>query len=132
MRPSSFVVVGAVAGLVLPACGKKEDKKVEVKAETTVAVVPKKEVPTKQLPPLAADPGGATGKPVWQAGFGGLGIDSPRAIAVGAAGEVYICGYIEGEADFGGSVGKKKSAGKSDAFLAKLDATGKLAWAHTW
>jgi hypothetical protein len=69
---------------------------------------------------------------VWQAGFGGLGIDSPRAIAVGPAGEVYVCGYIEGEADFGGSIGKKTSAGKSDAFLAKLGPDGKLAWAHTW
>jgi hypothetical protein len=122
----------AIAALVLPACGKKEEKKVEPKTETEVAVTPKKEVPATALPPLAADPGGATGKPAWQAGFGGLAIDSPRALAVGADGAVYICGYIEGEADFGGAVGKKKSAGKSDAFLAKLDATGKLAWAHTW
>lgn len=130
MRPS--VLVAAVA-LVLPACGKKaEQKKVEPEPETSVAIAPKKVVATKELPPLAADPGGATGKPVWQAGFGGLGIDSPRAIAVGPAGEVYICGYIEGETDFGGSVGKKKSAGKSDAFVAKFNPDGKLAWAKTW
>jgi hypothetical protein len=132
MRPSSLVVFTAC--VVLPAACSKGEKKVQqdTKAETAVTVAPKKEVSTKQLPPLAADPGGATGKPVWQAGFGGLGIDSPRGIAVGADGSVYICGYIEGETDFGGSVGKKKSAGKSDAFVAKLAPDGKIAWAQVF
>src|SRR5690242_5921679 len=130
MRPSSLVVFTAC--VVLPAaCSKGEKKpKQDTKTETAIAVAPKKEVPTKELPPLAADPGGATGKPVWQAGFGGLGIDSPRGIAVGADGSVYICGYIEGETDFGGSVGTKKSAGKSDAFVAKFGPDGKIAWAQ--
>jgi hypothetical protein len=131
MRPQSLVVVAA---LVLPACGKKEETKKteEPKAETSVSVAPKKAVEQKALPPLTTDPGGATGKPLWQAGFGGLAIDSPKAIAVGAAGEVYICGYIEGETDFGGTIGKKTSAGKSDAFVAKLNPDGKLAWAQTF
>ena len=132
MRPSSFVVLAACVALPA-ACSKgKEKAKEETKAQTEVAVAPKKAVPNKELPPLVADPGGATGKPVWQAGFGGLGIDSPRAIAVGADGSVYICGYIEGETDFGGSIGKKTSAGKSDAFVAKLGPDGKLAWAQTF
>ncbi|HEY5922842.1 MAG TPA: hypothetical protein VIV11_14285 [Kofleriaceae bacterium] len=132
MRSSAFVA--AVACVVLPAaCGKKnEAKKEEMKAETSVAVAPKKIVEAKQLPPLAADPGGATGKPGWQSAFGGFGIDSPRGIAVGGDGSVYVCGYIEGETDFGGSIGKKKSAGKSDAFVAKFGPDGKLAWAHTF
>ncbi len=130
MRPSSLAVVAAA--LVLPACGKKEEKKPETTAETAIAVAPKKAVETKQLPPLQPDPGGATGRPVWQLGFGGLAIDAPRAIAVGSGGEVYVCGYIEGETDFGGSVGKKKSAGKSDAFVAKIGADGKLVWAQTF
>src|SRR5215470_16121429 len=30
------------------------------------------------LPPLAANRGGATGKPLWGTSFGGLGIDAPR------------------------------------------------------
>jgi hypothetical protein len=115
------------------ACSKgKEDKRSESKAETSVNVAPKKVVQNKELPPLAADPGGATGKPVWQAGFGGLGIDSPRGIAVGSDGSVYICGYIEGETDFGGTIGKKKSAGKSDAFVAKFAPDGKIAWAQVF
>src|SRR5262245_45730926 len=132
MRLSSLVVITACAGLPV-ACGKAEtNHKQETKPETTVTVGPKKAVSTTALPPLAADPGGATGKPVWQAGFGGLGIDSPRGIAVGADGSVYIAGYIEGETDFGGSIGKKKSAGKSDAFVAKLGPDGKLVWAQTF
>jgi hypothetical protein len=132
MRPSSFAVVAAC--VVLPAaCNKKQEAKpVEKKAVTEVQVAPKQEVPQKQLPALAADPGGATGKPVWQAGFGGPAIDSAKAIAVDSDGAVYVCGYIEGETDFGGSVGKKKSAGKSDAFVAKLDPNGKIAWAQTF
>src|SRR6187200_3332647 len=114
MRSSRLVM--ALACVALPAACSKPEKKAkdEAKGETAVAVAPKKAVPTTALPPLAADPGGATGKPVWQAGFGGLAIDSPRGIAVGSDGSVYICGYIEGETDFGGSVGKKTSAGKSD------------------
>src|SRR5688572_22678673 len=131
MRLRSIAV--AAVCVVLPACGKQEEaKKTETKTETTVAVAPKKPVPTQALPPLAADPGGATGKPLWQAGFGGLGIDSPKGIAIGSAGEVYLAGYIEGETNFGGAVGKKTSAGKSDAFVAKLGADGKIAWAHTF
>ena len=131
LGPSSLVVVAA---LVLPAaCSKgKDTKKEEKTVETKVELAPKKAVETKALPPLAADPGGATGKPVWQAGFGGLGIDSPRGIAVAADGSVYVCGYIEGETDFGGSVGKKTSAGKSDAFVAKLDPSGKIVWAQVF
>jgi hypothetical protein len=130
---SSWCVVAAACVVLPAACSKPEKKaKQETKAETAVNVAPKKAVPTNALPPLAADPGGATGKPVWQVGFGGLAIDSPRGIATAADGSVYICGYIEGEADFGGSVGVKKSAGKSDAFVAKFGPDGKLAWAHTF
>ncbi len=131
MRPFSIalVAVGLVSG-----CdgGKKNKKAEEAPKQTSVELAPKKQVPTTQLPPLAADPGGATGKPVWQAGFGGLGIDSTRGVAVTPTGEVYVAGYFEGEIDFGAPVGKKTSAGKSDAFLAKFGADGKLVWAQTW
>jgi len=125
----SFVVLVAFA--CLGACSKKEAKQQEAPAVTSVNVTPKKVVENKALPPLAADPGGATGKPAWQAAFGGLGIDSSKAIAVGSSGEVYVAGYFEGEIDFGGTIGKKPSAGKSDAFLVKI-VDGKLAWAQTW
>lgn len=132
MRPSSLAL--AFAALVPFGCSKKEEtKKTEaVPPPTTVQVAPKKAVPTSQLPALAADPGGATGKPMWQVALGGLGIDSTRGVAVGSDDAVYVAGYFEGEVDFLGKGEKKTSAGKSDAFLAKLGPDGKVVWAHTW
>ncbi|NVB83825.1 MAG: hypothetical protein HOV81_35955 [Kofleriaceae bacterium] len=133
MRPSTFTSAALAVALVA-ACGKKEEAKKTDQAPppTTVEVAPKKPVENKALPPLAADPGGATGKPVWQLGFGGLGIDSAKGIAVSPSGDVYIDGYFEGEIDFGGKIGKKKSNGKSDAYVAKIGADGKIVWAQTF
>src|SRR6266568_1815028 len=48
------------------------------------------------LPPLATNRGGATGKPIWALGFGGLGIDAPRAVAVAPGGDSYVAGYFDG------------------------------------
>jgi hypothetical protein len=128
---------------LLIAC--KDDKKTETKTvEPKKEVTPpppqvKKPVDKTPLPPLAADPGGATGKPVWATGFGGLGIDSPRDLTVAANGEVYVVGYFDGEIDMGPG-GKHKSvpneadkkAVPSDAYLVKLGADGKIAWGTTW
>jgi hypothetical protein len=101
--------------------------------------IPKKPVNTQPLPPLAKDPGGATGKPLRAVGFGGRGIDAPRAIAVTAAGDAYVAGYFDGEGDFG-PAGKIAAAGEqtgkkdapSDAFVVKVGADGKVAWARTF
>jgi len=106
---------------------------------TEARPIPKKPVDTKPLPPLAKDPGGATGKPLRATGFGGLGIDAGRAIAVTPAGEAYVVGYFDGEGDFG-PAGKLKAAGDqtvkknapADAFVVKLGADGKIAWARTF
>ena len=126
MRWLSLVVV-----VVVGACSKSEPAQPEPKpVENTRAE--KKPVPKTPLPPLAADPGGATGKPMWSAAFGGLGIDAPKGVAVGADDAVYTVGYYEGEIDFGGSVGKRAAGGKSDAFVVKYDAAGKLQWAQTF
>lgn len=131
MRPSTLALVTAC--LVPFGCKPEEKKKTaETPPNTSVELAPKKPVPTNTLPPLAADPGGATGKAVWQTGIGGFGIDSTRGVAVGPDNAVFLAGYFEGEIDFGGTVGKKTSAGKSDAFVARLGADGKLAWAQTW
>lgn len=126
-----------VLGLSLFACNKKDDKPAE-KQVTPPAPQVKKPVENKPLPPLAADPGGATGKAVWATGFGGLGIDSPRGIAVSPSGEVYVAGYFDGETDFGAGgkhVAPKKDGDKkapSDAYLVKLAADGTIAWGKTW
>src|SRR5438270_13260894 len=98
-------------------CSKKDEpKKVDDKPTEAPAVVVKKPVPTKPLPDLAVDPGGATGKPLWATGFGGLGIDAARGVALDADGNAYICGYFDGEIDFGKPIGKRAAAGGSDAF----------------
>src|SRR6188474_495071 len=96
-------------------------------------------------PPPAEDRGGATGKPRWGIGFGGLGTDAPRAVATGPDGDVYVAGYFDGEIDFG-AAGKRAAAAKaaapdpagkagktskpnqpaSDAFVVKIIGDGKI------
>src|SRR6266567_2890848 len=103
MRPITLtVVVFAVA-----CSSEKKPDKTETKPAEPVPSVPKKVIDQKPLPPLAADPGGATGKPAWATAFGGLSVDAPKAIAVAADGSSYVVGYFEGETDFGPPVGKK-------------------------
>jgi hypothetical protein len=108
-------------------------------APTEVRPVAKKPVDTKPLPPLAKDPGGGTGKPLRALGFGGLGIDAGRDIALAANGDAYVVGYFDGEGDFGPG-GKIKAAGDqavkksppTDAFVVKIGADGKLAWTRAF
>jgi hypothetical protein len=128
MRPITLALV--VVSLSACSNEKKPDKVERGKETESAPIVPKKVIEQKPLPALAADPGGASGKAQWAAAFGGLGIDAPKAVAVGTDGSAYIAGYFEGETDFGGAIGKKTSAGKSDAFIAKVGSDGKIAWAH--
>jgi hypothetical protein len=134
----------AAAGLVLFACSsEKKDgsKKSGGDTKPTPEVKPqevKKPVDTKPLPPLAKDPGGATGKPLRAAGFGSLGIDAARGIAVDDKGDAYVAGYFDADLDFGGTIGKALAPTKdpkkpsSQAYLVKMNADGTLAWAQTW
>jgi len=138
MRLASIAI-----GLSLLACGKKEE---EAPKESPRVVMPppqlKKPVDTKPLPQLEADTGRATGKPVWAVGFGGLGIDSPRDIAVAASGDAYVVGLFDDVIDFGGTIGKKvppqnddpkaPKGRTSDGYLVKVGADGKIAWAQTF
>ena len=92
-----------VVVLALVACDKHQESKPatnEPKPNDVPFVPVKQVVPTKALPALASDGGGATGKPIWQAAFGGFGIDVPRGVAVGADGAVYVAGYFDGEDRF--------------------------------
>src|SRR4051812_28228397 len=99
----------------------------------------KRAIDRTPLPALAKDRGGATGKPLWAIGFGGLGIDAPRAIAVAPGGDSYAVGYFDGEAEFG-AAGKHRAADNdkdpkhpgTDAFLVRIDPDGKIAWARTF
>lgn len=131
---SSWIAI--TAGLV--ACGKAEPPPAPTSAPTEQRVAPKQPVPSAPLPPLAKDPGGATGAPAWATGFGGLGIDTPRDLAVGPGGEAYVVGYFDGEAKFG-RAGTARAAGDpaakkptSDGYLLALDAKGAPAWVRTF
>jgi hypothetical protein len=148
MRLSLPIAILATLG-----CGKQESTKDTpgpVAPVQPVVAVEKKPLDTRPLPPLAEDPGGATGKPVAGIGFGGLGIEAPTGVVVGPAGEVYVCGYFDGEMDIPG-IGKlaptpptpprpgaqnPKVEKPTDAFLARIDfdakGAAKIAWMKTW
>jgi hypothetical protein len=141
------VLAGGLAGVVAPATcllaalsGCKRD---EPAPDRKPAPAPhqdvKRAIDRTPLPALAKDRGGATGKPLWAIGFGGLGIDAPRAIAVAPGGDSYAVGYFDGEAEFG-AAGKHRAADNdkdpkhpgTDAFLVRIDPDGKIAWARTF
>ena len=129
--------IPVVLVLLAPACQRhdKAPKATPAPSATTTENAPtavRQAVPTKPLPPLAAEQGGATGKALWEVGWGGLGIDAPRGLAVGKDGSVYVAGYFDGETDFGAPVGKRASAGMADGFVSKLGPDGKLQWAQTF
>jgi uncharacterized protein (AIM24 family) len=69
----------------------------------------------------------ADGTHIWSERFGD-GLDQfSRGIAVDHSGNVLVTGSFKGTIDFGG--GALQSAGGSDGFVAKLDATGAYVWA---
>ena len=126
-----------VAVVLLASCSKAKETAPPTNGQepkpNDVPFVPVKHVvSTKSLPALASDTGGASGKPIWQAAIGGFGIDVPRGVAVGSGGEVFVAGYFDGETDFGGTIGKKMSAGGSDGFVTAFTPDGKPSWALTF
>jgi len=72
------------------------------------------------------------GNYVWAVSFGGSEYDAGFAIAVDANGNSYITGQFRNTVDFDASSATEAltSSGQSDAFLAKYDTDGNLAWAH--
>jgi Beta-propeller repeat len=138
MRPSSITLAACLLTTPVAGCGKDAAPPPEHKVTEPRPQI-KKPVDKTPLPPLAVDPGGATGKPVWGTGFGGLGIDSPRAVATAPGGDSYVVGYFEGEIDLG-PAGKHKATENakapkkiaSDAFVVRLGGDGKIVWGKTF
>jgi hypothetical protein len=99
----------------------------------------KRAIDQRPLPALAKDRSGATGAPLWVTGFGGLGIDAPRGVAVAPGGDSYVVGYFDGETDLG-PAGVHRAAGNakapkttgSDAFVVRLGPDGKIVWGKTF
>jgi hypothetical protein len=63
---------------------------------------------------------------LWLRGGGGTNLDEGRAVAVDAAGNVFVAGYFNDTASFGGL--NLVSAGSSDFFVARYDSAGGLVW----
>ncbi len=70
---------------------------------------------------------------VWAKSIGGTGREVGYYLAVDAAGNVYTTGEYSGTVDFNPDAGtfNLTSAGLSDIFISKLDASGNFAWAKT-
>ena len=67
------------------------------------------------------------GAPVWAATAGGAAGESGNGVAVNSSGEVFVAGTIRGSATFGSQV--LAPSGGSDAFAAKVNASGSWGWA---
>ena len=68
------------------------------------------------------------GNLVWARRAGGTGSDTAYAVAVDAAGNIYITGAFSSVADFGGVT--LTNYGMSDLFVAKYDPAGNVLWAR--
>jgi len=137
MRPSPLALAACI--VIAPVVGCKQEPAPAARKAAEPRPQVKQPVDKTPLPALAADPGGATGKPAWATGFGGLGIDSPRAVAVGPDGSSFVAGYFDGEIDLGpagkhkaGGAGKDPTKTASDAFVVRLDRDGKIVWGKTF
>jgi hypothetical protein len=73
----------------------------------------------------------ASGNFVWAKQFGGTGAERGYSVAVDSAGNIYTNGYFSDTVDFDPGAGTTTltSAGDTDVFVSKLDASGNFVWA---
>jgi hypothetical protein len=65
---------------------------------------------------------------LWSQRFGGANIEDGLSLATDASGNVFLTGYFEGTANFGGS--NLISAGGEDVYLAKYNSSGVHQWSQ--
>jgi hypothetical protein len=138
MRPRFAPSAAALAGvLALTACSSKKPSSEGDQAATgrrsgapEVAAEPRVAPPPKPLPPLAEVAGGVSAEVTWVASLGGTAVDNARRITTGPDGSLYVVGDFEQEATFG-AAGAHTSAGKSDAFVPRIDGGGTVRWVTT-
>lgn len=68
----------------------------------------------------------SSGKVLWVRQAGGTGGGSGNSVTVGPDGNVYLCGYFNGDTTFGDLT--LKNAGFNDIFVARYDTSGELDW----
>jgi len=64
----------------------------------------------------------------WSKRFGGTMADQGYALATDASGDIFVTGYFQGTAGFGGTV--LTSGGNNDIFVAKYNASGTHLWSR--
>jgi hypothetical protein len=69
----------------------------------------------------------AAGAYVWATQAGGVSTDQGRGVSTVSDGSAIVTGYFQGTATFGSTT--LTSAGSSDVFVAKIDASGTYVWA---
>lgn len=72
----------------------------------------------------------SSGVPQWSRRFGDATDQVASGVALDAAGDIVIAGYLSGTTDFG--TGLLTSAGKEDVFVAKFDALGASMWSKNF
>jgi hypothetical protein len=66
----------------------------------------------------------------WSVSYGGTGTETVTGIGLDSSGNIFICGYYVGAANFGGTT--FTSAGQQDAFVAKYSPTGAHLWSQSF
>lgn len=72
----------------------------------------------------------ASGNTVWSVSAGGPQSDRGLGVAVDNSGNVFVCGFFSGTANFGNGVSLSAAGGGQDAFLAKYNSLGQVQWAR--
>ena len=69
------------------------------------------------------------GNLLWTKQMGGTAYDQGNSLTISDDGSIYTTGDFEGIVDFGPGAGSLTAIGSSDAYILKLDGSGKLIWA---
>jgi hypothetical protein len=74
------------------------------------------------------------GKYLWAIKFGGTGEDASSSVKTDDSGNIYVCGYFSGQADFdpGPNSVVQTSNGLKDAYVVKYDSNGSFIWVNTF
>ena len=75
---------------------------------------------------------GETGRIIWANSYGSTKYDVVHSIGADSENNIVVTGFFQGSINFGKGVGKLKSQGKSDIFIAKFNSDGNYLWAQSY